>query len=352
MKIHYYKPYHDLKKRVEIFPLLRPFLKINPIADSNRKTIYHISEKEVDFVELIEDAGICILTMSWNYYIAIGKIELAKQYIKEANKVGKKVWTWMSGDFGVELTLSGDYLVFRNSGLKSKLPALHVGMPVFIKDPLPHIYSKNTISFPDYQVQPQVGFCGQANAGVVQWSKEIAIRLKQKIKYKLRVTADIPQPIQSTSLIRANLLHRLEQNSQVKCNFIKRKKYRAGIKGNTRHQHQSINEFFDNIKASQYVLCFRGGGNFSVRFYETLAMGRIPIFVNTDCLLPLEDSIDWKKHCVWVGFEDRKQIAEKVIAFHQKHTAESLHQLMYSNRYLWESKLSMKNFFKEIYLNT
>ena len=63
-------------------------------------------------------------------------------------------------------------------------------------------------------------------------------------------------------------------------------------------------EFYENMVSSDYIVCVRGGGNFSVRLYETLAMGRIPIFINTDCLLPLNKSIDWKKHVVWIERED------------------------------------------------
>ena len=33
--------------------------------------------------------------------------------------------------------------------------------------------------------------------------------------------------------------------------------------------------------ASPYILCVRGAGNYSARFYEALALGRIPVLVNT-----------------------------------------------------------------------
>jgi hypothetical protein len=350
-RIHYLKLHHDSKKRLEIFPLLRPFLKVNPIDDCKRQAIYHISEKEVEFVEHEEDAEICILTMSWNYYADQNLFEVAKAYVKKANLHGKKVWTWMSGDFGVPLKLEGDYIVFRNSGHKSKLSNQHIGMPLFIKDSLQEFYSTNQLIFPEYNSIPIVGFCGQANSSLQQIMKELTIRIMHLIMFKLGKNHSTPQPIQSTSQLRVELLNTLKQSKEIRENFIKRKKYRAGISLiKNKNKHKTTREFYDNILASNYILCVRGGGNFSVRFCETLAMGRIPVFVNTDCLLPLEAKIDWKKHCVWVEFEDRKQIAEKVIAFHQKHTKESLLQLMQSNRDLWESKLRMKLFFKESYL--
>lgn len=93
----------------------------------------------------------------------------------------------------------------------------------------------------------------------------------------------------------------------------------------------------------------RGGGNFSVRFYETLAMGRIPILVNTDCLLPLANTIDWKKHCVWVEENDQQLIAQRVFDFHQQHNQTSLEDLMQTNRKLWEDNLRIGSFFKSYY---
>jgi hypothetical protein len=251
----------------------------------------------------------------------------------------------MSGDFGVDLRFKGNYIIFRNSGHKSQLSNQHIGMPVFISDPLKQIYNTTELLMPEYNSKPTVGFCGQANSSFKQSLKEIAIRLKYYIDHQLGRTYDSPQPIQSTSLLRAKLLKKLEASKFIKSNFIKRQKYRAGIKEN-KAKHETTQEFYDNILESHYVLCVRGGGNFSVRFYETLAMGRIPVFVNTDCLLPLETKIDWQKHCVWVDFKDRNQISEKVKAFHKTHTKESLYNLMQANRSLWENQLRIGNFFK------
>ena len=53
-------------------------------------------------------------------------------------------------------------------------------------------------------------------------------------------------------------------------------------------------EYYQNIDNTDYTLCIRGTGNFSVQFYQTLALGRIPIFINTDCILPFEKEINWK----------------------------------------------------------
>lgn len=70
-------------------------------------------------------------------------------------------------------------------------------------------------------------------------------------------------------------------------------------------------------------------------------MGRIPVFVNTDCLLPFEDKIDWKQHVVWVEWKERKHIAAKVAQFHSNLKAQEFEQLQQDNRRLWKETLSV-----------
>ena len=50
--------------------------------------------------------------------------------------------------------------------------------------------------------------------------------------------------------------------------------------------------------------------NFSVRFYETLAMGRIPIFIDTDSPLPDIGNKDWRDFIVWVEQKDIHRATE------------------------------------------
>ena len=75
-------------------------------------------------------------------------------------------------------------------------------------------------------------------------------------------------------------------------------------------------------------------------------MGRIPVFVNTDCLLPLENQINWQNHCVWVESNDSKTIIERIQSFHRKLPESDFKKLQYSNRKLWVDKLTFHGFFK------
>jgi hypothetical protein len=167
----------------------------------------------------------------------------------------------------------------------------------------------------------------------------------RNLKGYLGLSKNEPQQLLSTSYLRASILNSLQKSSTIKTNFIFRKKYRAGVT-HDKDSHQTTLEFYDNLRDSDYVVCVRGAGNFSVRFYETLAMGRIPIFIDTDCSLPLDDHIDWKKHVVWISKAEQTLIAEKVMHFHKSHSETDFIALQQNNRKLWESKLKLGSFFR------
>ncbi len=158
---------------------------------------------------------------------------------------------------------------------------------------------------------------------------------------------DVYEPLFASAYERAKLLMSLEESDQIKTNFIYRKKYRGGAI-TQQDRAQTTLEYYNNILNSDYILCLRGGGNFSVRFYETLLMGKIPIFVNTDCLLPFEDKINWKEHVVWVEWTERHEIIKKVINFHQALSPDEFVNLQFRNRQLWKERLSIEGMINEL----
>jgi hypothetical protein len=82
----------------------------------------------------------------------------------------------------------------------------------------------------------------------------------------------------------------LRKNKLIDTNFILRNKYRAGVTSESQREC-ATRAFFDNIFNNPYTFCLRGAGNFSVRFYETIVMGRIPLLIDIDIRLPIEGVI-------------------------------------------------------------
>ena len=71
-------------------------------------------------------------------------------------------------------------------------------------------------------------------------------------------------------------------------------------------------------------------------------MGRIPIFINTDCLLPFNNYIDWKDHVVWVEWENRHLILDIIKDFHEKISEQQFKKMQMTNRKLWLEILQPK----------
>ncbi|WP_025006945.1 exostosin domain-containing protein [Marinilabilia salmonicolor] len=89
-------------------------------------------------------------------------------------------------------------------------------------------------------------------------------------------------------------------------------------------------------------------GDFSVRIYESLAMGRIPVFINTDCILPYDHLIDWKSHVVWIDERDLSKADEILADFHSSIHPDDFIRMQVDNRELWKKYLSLSGFYDHL----
>lgn len=335
MKLYYPQRFYHNDHRWHIFPLLKALLKEPGHTHDSFELV--ITGDEADAI---------LIPMSWNYYLANKQTQTVLNYIHQELGYKKPVLSFVFGDIGCKVPKEFNGIVFRTSGRKSKLPNNHKGIPIFVDDPIKTYYSSFDIIKRPFSTLPVVGFCGQAHGFGIQTLKEISKTLAKNVLTGLGLRHKDSDQIMSTTYFRWILLNQLKKSKKINSNFIIRKKYRAGVT-TQKETHPTTLEFYDNIKNSDYVVCMRGAGNFSTRLYETLAMGRIPVFVDTDCLLPLEDIIDWKHHVVWVEYNQRHIIAEKISEFHHTHNEESLNGLFKENRRLWEDYLSLYSFFEK-----
>lgn len=109
------------------------------------------------------------------------------------------------------------------------------------------------------------------------------------------------------SKYRINLIEKIKQTKKIENNFILRESFWAGDP----HNIQVVSEFDENIKNSHFVICNRGNGNFSMRFYQTLAFGRIPLLLNTDTVLPFENIINYNDIIIMGNNEN--EIIQKIL---------------------------------------
>lgn len=102
-------------------------------------------------------------------------------------------------------------------------------------------------------------------------------------------------------IYRSNIIKKLLSLKGIKFNLIERKKML-----NVQCDSNLKREYVNNIKNSLYPLVMRWNGNYSYRLSEVLSLWKIPLFVDTDCRLPFDKEINYKKLFCWFQYSDSK----------------------------------------------
>jgi hypothetical protein len=327
--------------------------KLNTIAKAlwNDRTPEERRQVYGEWVDLftyepnLSEADISILTYHWPYYIHHKRVLEAQTEIKSAHQHGKPMVVFSGGDHPANIPFE-DVLLFESAGYRST-PGLryHSGQPSYIPDYL-DVYCGGELTLRPKRDIPVVGFCGQASTSAIQTVYR-KLRLKwQQHQYRQGSLKWEPPPFETTTF-RAQVLNQFENQPGIQTNFILRKRYQAGETENKSPHHPTKLEFVNNILNSDYTVCMRGGGNFSVRFYETLCLGRIPIFIDTDCLLPFQDDIDYKAIFPWIDIKDLPYAAEIVRDFHAELSNDDFIILQKACRDLWFEHMTPDGFHRD-----
>ncbi|WP_179005956.1 hypothetical protein [Winogradskyella forsetii] len=336
LNVYTYTSFLTPEHRGRVFPLL---LDLWYKKDTNIARYYSITDR-------IKDANIIILPLEYNYIKAL-QPQLKFKFLQLAQAYSIPLWIYTGGDFGYSFKEKEIYN-FRLGGFHSKMNDQTFIMPSFIVDPYQFVlkreFKPNTKS-----ILPKIGFVGHADGGFLKLIKEYVAYLKVNVFGRFIKQQHIDyQSFYPSSIKRAQILNKLNNNENLHSNFIFRSQYRAGIQTES-DKAQSTIEFFENMEKSGYIFCLRGVGNFSVRLYETLAMGRIPVLINTDCRLPMDWKIDWLKHIVHIESFKIKDIETNIVDFHKRLSISEFVNLQFENRTLWKKHMNRNAFFIEIY---
>jgi len=301
----------------------------------------------------LDQADLAIFPAHWHLIKADEEsYNLGMQFIDKAKESGKPVAIFSQGDWNCDRSMENT-IIFYTSSFQSKRKSNEFAMPEWTSDFVANNFN-NQISIREKKAKPIVGFCGYAPPlGLPFGVKKLKgfLRLGGDM---LGVTEKFNYKTGHTNRVRA--LANLLKSSYVETNFILRGNFAFSSKALEKDPSQPERlaqklrlEFCQNLINSDYVVCCSGYENYSIRFYETLSSGRIPIFINTDCVLPYDFAIDWKKYCVWVDESELSLIADKVIDFHSKLSAQEFIDLQYECRRIWEEWISPEGFFTNFY---
>ena len=221
--------------------------------------------------------------------------------------------------------------LFRTSLFASTRLAHEYAMPALCDDVLEETGGEPVTR--SWSKEPSVGFCGFVGSS---WKRLGFQMLRQQQKN---------EGLQ----LRERVLSAFEGKNQVETRFVRRSSFWGGAMSRFHFsgdlQREVRTEFIQNLFATDYGLCVRGKGNFSYRFYEVLSAGRIPVFVDSDSVLPFERQIDWRRHTVWIDHSEIDSVAARIADFHRSLSPEAFVQLQRDNRALWADWLSPESYF-------
>lgn len=152
-----------------------------------------------------------------------------------------------------------EFLLFRTSLLKSKKLNNEWVLPSHLNYSWAEYDSPSAWNFSEYYSDiPSIGFCG---------SNEHQARKK--------------------------VMSFLEKDDSINFDVVKRHTFFKAFSFDKEKYKDHRQQYLNTLKTNVFSLCIRGAGNWSIRFYETMKLGRIPVLLDTDTELPFNDLIDW-----------------------------------------------------------
>lgn len=324
----------------DLLPDLKYLEILNPnLGFEKRKNIFKDKDIFDDFTEsvfnLVKDISFAdYILIPHNYF----QIKSDEEYIKKAeslsNSYSKKIIVFAIGDSYEEVKIKNS-IVLRMSQYSHKKLDNEIIMPAYAAD----LTYGEELSFRDKSDIPSVSFCGYA---------EDKSLLKNFIFY-LKNTFWLRGTMKLGLYFRMKSIKILKRSKKVKTDFIIRRSYGANDRTIELDPVVARNDYKMNILNNDFVLAPKGDGNYSVRFFETLALGRVPILIDTDCTLPLEKDIDYSKIILRVNYRDIDKLDSIVSEFYKGISNENWLAMQENARNVFVKFLRIDSFFRFIF---
>ena len=259
--------------------------------------------------------------------------KVAQRLADRAADLGKTLIVFYVGDTDEELPLA-NAVVFRTS-LRRGLRANEYAMTVFFEDFVGQKLGSYLPLRPKLR-QPSVGFCGFAGYRLMP-----DVTISRKARRVARWMRDGLSP----PTVREKAITHLRRHPSVLTDFLL-VEHGIGWEG---YAEGARDAFRRNIINTDYTLCARGAGNWSIRLYETLASARIPLFIDTECVLPYDFETNYRDYFVWVDSKDVESVGDQIVAFHDHLDDAEFAHMQRESRRIWEECLTPEGFFSNFH---
>lgn len=243
----------------------------------------------------------CDIVVSSKFEVGLFDKKEIQKRLNSYKKLNKVVLIFLVSDSTKSLKIPNNVILYRTSLYKSKKNISELLLPYIWE-----CYEKPEKPLPK-TAKAKVGFCGNVN-------KNLGKRL---------------------TTIKA-----LEQNKNIETDFILRKGFWAGKP----NDEQLKNDYINNLIHSHFTICNRGRGNFAIRFYQALSLGRIPVLIDSDMVFPFEEHINWDD--VIIKAKNETELVEKIVHWWQNKSEEEVIYAQLKCREIYEKYLTAASFSK------
>ncbi len=263
---------------------------------------------------------------------------------KMAQTAGKELIVCAGGDLSHDIFID-DVIVLKGSQYRS----LKRENEIIVLPPSEDFGELMLIEPRRKSERPVVSFCGWAGFAT-PWAYIKYIIKNALIEAKVFFSRDTHLRVYKKGLwYRRKALRVLAGDQRIDTRFIVRKTFSGNKKTISLDPEVARREYIGNMRDSDFVLAPKGDGNFSVRFYEALSMGRIPILIDTDVVLPLEDMIHYDDCILRVPYTDVDRLGDIVSEFYAQLSEEKFVDMQKAARATYETYLRYDSFFNTLF---
>lgn len=334
----------ELLPDTRIFPILNRHIgKKKYTGKKAYRAVF--DEMDFSFLELVhkpEEAH--FLLIPYNYFTIKDNIEYINHFVVQAEKYNKHIVVFAFGDSEEEISIP-HAIVFRYAGyryLGKKKNEIIMPTQIYASD----ILKEELFFLRDKRDLPVVSFCGWAGFSSF---REYLGYLKRMIPFDARrylLFEKYAHLHKQGIYFRKKAIKALQNSPLIETSFIVRNFYSANkytLQGDPKELRK---EYIENIQNSDFVLVARGDSNMAVRFYETLALGRIPVLIDTEWLLPLEDKINYRDFVIFVPHDDIKNTDKYIRKFWDKLSNDDFHAIQRQARETFMKYLKFDSFLR------
>lgn len=298
-----------------------------------------------DLAEVTDPAEADVLVLSQPITDASERTRRYLETVKSSySRYGKPIALFVGGDLSNGLDFPG-FAVLKGTQFKSSLKKNEIIIPPYCED-FKELYGSEPRKKGNKAV---IGFCGWAG---FDRPADYAKYLIKNFVFDMEsaLSRDPSRQVYKKGIyFRRKAIRAIRKSDRVAANLIVRKSFSGSPETISISPEQARREYTENMRGSDFVLAPKGDANYSVRFFEALSFGRIPILVDTDVCLPLEEEIDYSSCIVRVNYRDLDRLPEIVADFYAGLTEERFAAMQKNARETFEKYLRYDSFWNRVF---